>query len=90
MITWESPPPILSISKGSSVSSIPRHAEAAPAGIMKWVSSFMNKMPCPECNGARLKKESLWFKIGGMNIAELADIDLISLYDWFDKINDHP
>jgi len=62
-------------------------AESAPAGIMKWVNSFMNKMPCPECNGARLKKESLWFKIGGLNIAELADTGLISLYDWFGKID---
>jgi excinuclease ABC subunit A len=64
-------------------------AESAPAGIMKWVSSFMNKMPCPECNGARLKKESLWFKIGGKNISELSDMDLVNLDTWFDKVNSH-
>jgi excinuclease ABC subunit A len=64
-----------------------QHAEAAPAGIMKWVSSFMNKMPCPECNGARLKKESLYFRLGGKNIAELANMDLINLSDWFDQLN---
>ncbi|MCX6284481.1 MAG: excinuclease ABC subunit UvrA [Bacteroidetes bacterium] len=63
-------------------------AETAPAGIMKWVSSFMNKMPCPECQGSRLKKESLQFKIGGKNIAELAGMDMINLEGWMGKIND--
>jgi len=64
-----------------------QHAEAAPAGIMKWVSSFMNKMPCPECNGARLKKESLFFRLGGKNISELANTDLVNLSAWFDQLN---
>ena len=62
-------------------------AETAPAGIMKWVSSFMNKMPCPECNGSRLKKESLQFRIDGRNIAELAGMDLINLEEWISGIN---
>jgi len=65
-----------------------QHAEAAPAGIMKWVSSFMNKMLCPECHGARLKKESLYFRIGDKNIAELAETDMISLAEWFDRLQD--
>ncbi|MFH1296623.1 MAG: excinuclease ABC subunit UvrA [Bacteroidota bacterium] len=63
-----------------------QHAEAAPAGIMKWVSSFMNKKPCPDCQGARLKKESLWFKIDGKNIAELSAMDLVNLYAWFGQL----
>jgi len=63
-----------------------QHSEAAPAGIMKWVSSFMNKMQCPECNGTRLKKEALFFRIGGKNIAELARTDLLNLADWFDGL----
>jgi len=65
-----------------------QHAESAPAGIMKWIGSFMNKMPCPECHGARLKKESLSFRIAGKNIAELANMDLVNLSDWFDHLND--
>lgn len=64
-------------------------AESAPAGIMKWVSSFMNKMTCPECNGTRLKKESQWFRIGGRNIAELANFDLVNLDAWFELANNH-
>ncbi len=64
-------------------------AETAPAGIMKWVSSFMNKMRCPECQGSRLKKESLQFRIDGKNIADLAGMDMLSLQEWMSGINAH-
>ena len=64
-----------------------QHAESAPAGIMKWITSFMNKMSCPECNGTRLKKEALFFRIGGKNISELANTDLVNLAEWFDQLN---
>ena len=63
-----------------------QHAEAAPAGIMKWVSSFMNKKPCPECHGTRLKKESLWFRVHDKNIAELSEFDLVKLMAWFEDL----
>jgi len=66
-----------------------QHAETAPAGIMKWVGSFMNKLVCPDCNGDRLKKESLHFRIDGKNIAELANLDMINLYDWFERLPDN-
>lgn len=63
-----------------------QNAEAAPAGIMKWAGSFMNKLQCPDCQGARLKKESLFFKIGDKSIAQLASTDLVKLAAWFDQI----
>ncbi|MCO6496927.1 MAG: excinuclease ABC subunit UvrA [Chitinophagaceae bacterium] len=53
-----------------------------------WAEQFMELMPCPECNGARLKKESLWFKIDNKNIAELSDMNLDELYKWFTNIED--
>ncbi|MBR1992168.1 MAG: excinuclease ABC subunit UvrA, partial [Bacteroidales bacterium] len=56
--------------------------ESAPANIRKWIQSFMNEIPCPECHGARLKKESLHFRIGGKNIAELAMMDISELTAW--------
>jgi excinuclease ABC subunit A len=56
------------------------------AGIMKWVGSFMNKLSCPDCNGNRLKKESLYFRIDKKNIAELANMDLVNLSAWFEKL----
>lgn len=43
--------------------------------------------PCPECRGTRLRKESLWFKVGDKNIAELAEMDLSELYAWTQKID---
>lgn len=51
-------------------------------GISEWAAEFMNKVVCPECKGARLKKEALYFKIWGKNIAELASLDTRVLYDW--------
>ncbi len=64
-----------------------QNAETAPAGIVKWAGSFMNRKPCPECHGARLKKESLHFRIGGKNISELASMDLVNLQQWLEKID---
>ena len=62
-----------------------QQAESAPAGIMKWISNFMNKRICPECNGDRLKKESLQFRIADKNIADLSNMDLIHLNEWFSE-----
>ena len=47
----------------------------------------MNEVKCPVCNGARLKKESLNFFIGGKNISELAGMDILSLYKWVSEIS---
>lgn len=54
--------------------------------IKKWVEDFMIIRTCPECNGARLKKESLHFKINEKNIAELAQFDMRQLAGWFDGL----
>jgi excinuclease ABC subunit A len=43
---------------------------------------------CPTCDGARLKKESLHFKVDGKNIFELAIMDINSLQDWFENLED--
>jgi len=52
-----------------------------------WSEQFVNKITCPECNGARLKKESLHFKIADKNISELADLDLKQLSIWLKNID---
>ena len=54
--------------------------------LRDWVEKFMILKNCPSCNGARLKKESLWFKVNEKNIAELSDLDLDKLQDWFTGI----
>lgn len=52
----------------------------------KWAEGFMNKHQCPECDGARLKREALFFKIHDKNISELASMDLLNLRNWLDNI----
>jgi excinuclease ABC subunit A len=54
----------------------------------KWASQFVKTTVCPECNGQRLKKESLHFKIDGKNISELAQLDLNELGEWFTGLED--
>jgi excinuclease ABC subunit A len=52
----------------------------------KWAESYMQQLPCPECGGGRLRKESLSFRIGGKNISELVEMDLQTLKAFFDDV----
>lgn len=63
--------------------------ENAPASILKWANSFMNETDCPECHGQRLKKEALHFRLNGKNIAEVSNMDIISLSKWIDDLPNH-
>lgn len=54
--------------------------------LREWVQQFMTFTNCTTCNGQRLKKESLWFKVNGRNIAELSNLNLDNLAAWFDGI----
>lgn len=56
------------------------------AGIKRWAKDFMDDIPCPECQGARLKKEAMFFKVAGQNIAELSAMDIGELTTWFDGL----
>lgn len=67
---------------------ITRQAEENPnPGMTRWVQGFTNKINCPTCNGSRLKKEALYFKIADKNIAELSEMDINVLGDWFKHID---
>lgn len=48
----------------------------------KWLNDYVTITTCPECDGARLKKESLHFKIDNKNIFELSSMNIASLFDW--------
>lgn len=52
----------------------------------KWAEAYMNHRECPECNGDRLKKEALNFRISGKNISELARMDLSNLKKWLSTV----
>jgi excinuclease ABC subunit A len=56
--------------------------------LREWVEQFMELKVCPACNGARLKKESLWFKVDEKNIAELSNLNLDKLHKWFSGVED--
>ncbi|WP_437372521.1 excinuclease ABC subunit UvrA [Maribacter litoralis] len=57
--------------------------EAPSTSIKRWAKEYMDKIKCPACNGYRLKKESLYFKIEEKNIAELANLDIVELASFF-------
>ncbi len=59
------------------------------ASIKRWAKAYMDKVVCPECNGSRLKKESLFFKINDRSIADLTHMDIVDLSKWFASLDDH-
>ncbi|MGB8703927.1 MAG: excinuclease ABC subunit UvrA [Gillisia sp.] len=56
--------------------------------LRRWAKEYMDKVVCPECQGSRLRKESLYFKVNGLNIAELAEKDITDLSDWFSTVSE--
>jgi excinuclease ABC subunit A len=60
--------------------------EKKSAGTTDDLEAFRKLHTCPVCNGARLKKESLHFKVDGKNIFELAEMDIISLRNWYEDL----
>lgn len=57
--------------------------EAASTSIKRWAKEYMDRVVCPTCEGSRLRKESLNFKINEKSIAELAHLDIAELADFF-------
>lgn len=57
--------------------------------IRQWAESFMTVDVCPDCEGYRIKKESRYFKIDGLHIGQLANLDLGDLLAWFDRLEPH-
>jgi excinuclease ABC subunit A len=57
--------------------------------IRRWSEEFMTIDTCPSCDGFRLKKESLHFKLGEKNISELAHMDITDLGNWMDGIENY-
>ena len=65
-----------------------RQQESGSDKIQEWLKDFMMIRTCPDCNGARLKKEALFFKIDNKNIAELAQLDVSDLAKWFEGLEE--
>jgi excinuclease ABC subunit A len=77
-----------SLSFEGVVNFLARQEHEGATGIQKWAQEFMNETACPKCNGTRLKKESLYFRVADKNIAELASMSLTELKDWLNGIED--
>ncbi|MDL5047660.1 excinuclease ABC subunit UvrA [Oscillatoria amoena NRMC-F 0135] len=65
------------------VNFLKKQREEGTETVKRWVEDFTISKTCPECQGARLKKESLHFKMDGKNIAELSALDIANLNRWF-------
>ncbi len=61
--------------------------EQSASNGKKWSDQFVKKVVCPKCNGDRLKKESLHFKVAEKNIAELSNMDIDELFKWFKNVS---
>jgi len=66
-----------------------QHDESGSTTIKRWAKEFMDEVKCPVCEGTRLKKEALFFKINEKNIAELCDLDISDVTAWFLDLNNH-
>jgi len=62
--------------------------DVASAAEQKWANQYATKVVCPECQGARLCRESLSFRFAGKNIAELANMDIVELLEFLEKANE--
>jgi excinuclease ABC subunit A len=63
--------------------------ESTSERTRQWAEEFMTVDTCPNCNGYRLKKSSLHYRLGHKHIGELAMMDLRQLYDWLDELPDY-
>ncbi len=63
-----------------------RQQESGTDKIQAWVNDYTVVNTCPDCNGMRLKKESLHFKIDDKNISELAQMDIQVLANWLENL----
>ena len=59
------------------------------ASGQKWADQFLAVCQCPECQGMRLNKESLSYRVWDKNISELANMDIKALMTWLDKAEKH-
>nr|WP_321222578.1 excinuclease ABC subunit UvrA [uncultured Psychroserpens sp.] len=65
-----------------------QYTNAETTSLKRWAKDYMDKVECPTCEGSRLRKESLYFKVNGLNIAELANMDIVDLATWFATLNE--
>ena len=63
-----------------------RHRETKSQGMLQFYEMYMSNMECPECHGARLKKESLSVKVGDKNINELTGMSIVHIKEYINSL----
>ena len=63
-----------------------QYKNSESTSIKRWAKGFMDEVSCSTCQGKRLKKEALHFKVNGKNISDLAQMDVTELANWFKNI----
>ena len=61
--------------------------ETSSDALRNWAENYVSEVDCSECNGTRLKRESLWFKVDNKNISEIAKKDLSELQAWVHQLD---
>lgn len=61
-------------------------ADNPSRAAQSWAGSFIKNIVCPECNGERLTKEALHFRIHDKNISQLSEMGIVELQQWFDNV----
>jgi excinuclease ABC subunit A len=65
---------------------VDQETESTSNSMRRWIQGFMQIITCPSCNGSRLKKESLYFRVDNKNISELSMMDIEELSKWFENL----
>jgi excinuclease ABC subunit A len=63
-----------------------RYSQTKSSGIREWIEQFMSMRPCSECDGARLKKETLGVKVNDRNIGDVSSLSIKDLYEFFKNL----
>ena len=63
-----------------------QNSSDASSQAQKWAGQYVSVVQCGECNGMRLNKEALHYRIADKNIAELANMDISTLYQWLSDV----
>ena len=63
-----------------------RYKQTASQSIRDWIEGFMNQIPCPDCQGTRLRKETLGVKINDLHIAEVAAKNIKDAIHFYDDL----
>lgn len=63
------------------------YSESSSEKVRSWAEDYLTIISCPACEGYRLRKESLYFKIGEKHIGELANMTIAVLADWMEGVH---